>query len=334
MRYSRCLPGFLSLLFLILPSLLHAAEDFPKRVEMKAFSTHYYLDVPKVYFEKKNAEKKFPLVVGLHGMADTAKNFVTGFWGLVDRGYIILAVKSPRSSWSGGEDKLVFASIDKVKKEYRIDAGRISVVGFSSGAYYGMPLVFKNPEVFSALVALGGASQVNAKRKGRTPHVYLLSGETDDAKGVVVAAYRSLRKKKLDVTLRIVPNMGHVWPPDNELETIWKWFHTFSPEALEAKRLEEVLKKAREDLKKSSPAKAVKKLVEIAKSKIKCKAVEEAKWELEKLGEVVMGEIEKAKKLAEAGKTQAARTLLLSTWRNYQGVPEADLAKEMADALK
>ncbi|MHC5036816.1 MAG: hypothetical protein ACYTHM_05845, partial [Planctomycetota bacterium] len=57
----------LVLLLLLLPSRIRAAEEFPKRVDMKDFSTHYYLDVPKQYFEKENAEKKWPLLVGLHG---------------------------------------------------------------------------------------------------------------------------------------------------------------------------------------------------------------------------------------------------------------------------
>ncbi|MHC5078347.1 MAG: carboxylesterase family protein, partial [Planctomycetota bacterium] len=284
----------LVLLLLLLPSRIRAAEEFPKRVDMKDFSTHYYLDVPKQYFEKENAEKKWPLLVGLHGAGDTAKNYITGFWNLRDRGYIILAVKSPGRAWSGGEEKLVFASMEDVKKAYRIDAKRISVMGFSSGAFFGMPLVFKHPKVFQALVAMGGGGSVAVKKEARALHVYLLSGELDPIKGTLEAAYKALRKKKLDVTLRIVPGIGHVWPPEKELETIWNWFHKFSPEGIEEVKLEKMLEKAREGLKKTSPAKAVKLLMEISKSPVKCKAVEEAKKELTHLGLKVKEEIEKA----------------------------------------
>jgi hypothetical protein len=48
----------------------------------------------------------------------------------------------------------------------------------------------------------------------------------------------------------------------------------------------------------------------------------------------VKEEIEKARALAEEGKTKEARSSLMGIWRKYKGLPEAEMAKEMADAMK
>ncbi|MHC5081615.1 MAG: hypothetical protein ACYTHN_21645, partial [Planctomycetota bacterium] len=243
-----------AVLFTAVLSLASTAfgEDatFPKKVELKKFGSHYYLNVPRGYFEAENAEKKWPMIVGLHGAGDTAQNFCGSFYRFADEGYVICAVKSPGHAWAGNEDRLVFAAIEHVQKEFRIDDKRISLGGFSSGSFFGMPFVFRHPKRFDALLAMGGGTPVAVSRDAKHLHVYLIAGDQDPAKGPLEAAAKQLKKKKVDVTLRIVPDLGHEYPPVVEMETILKWFKGFSPEAVAAKTFDKKLETAKKGLKK------------------------------------------------------------------------------------
>lgn len=307
---------------------------FPVRVDLEKFETHYYLDVPAAYFAEENAGKAWPLILALHGAGDTAKNFVTGFWPLQRKGYLICAVKSPGMAWSGNEDALVIAAMEDVKAKYRIDPRRISLAGFSSGAFFGMPLAFRRPELFDALVAMGGGAYAGVRGRARALHVYLLAGEDDPVKTTLERAAEQLQKKGVDATWREVPGIGHVWPPEEEIHTIVKWFHGFSPEALEIKRLEQLLERARAGLQRATLESVIEDLREIAESRIECEAVNGAKAELETLEAEANAEIERAHALSREGKTAEARSVLLRVARRYRGLAAADDAETLADMLR
>jgi pimeloyl-ACP methyl ester carboxylesterase len=224
--------------------------------------------------------------------------------------------------------------IEKLKKDFRLDPKRISVVAFSAGSFFGMPFVFRTPEAFNALVAMGGGGSVGVKPAAKALHVYLIAGDQDGAKSGLESAFEGLKKKGLDVTLRIVPNMGHEFPPPPEVDTIRLWFRAFSPEGIKERELAKTLEEARKDLKAKRLPAALKKLLEVAGSGMDCAAVEEAKKELAALSEEAKKEIEKAAKLAGEGKTDAARALLLRIAKDFAGLPEADEAKKAAEEMK
>ncbi|MHC4599054.1 MAG: hypothetical protein ACYS47_08625 [Planctomycetota bacterium] len=307
---------------------------FPKRVELQKYGSHYYLNVPRGYFDKKNEEKKWPMIVGLHGAGDTAQNFCGSFYRFAEEGYVICAVKSPGHAWAGNEDRLVFAAIDHVKKGYRINDKRISLGGFSSGSFFGMPFVFRHPKIFDALLAMGGGTPVPVSRDAKHLHVYLIAGEQDPAKGGLEAAAKQLKKKKVDVTLRIVPDLGHEYPPVVEMETILKWFLDFAPEAVAAKTFDKKLQTAKKGLKKPLLGPTIKLLKEIAESGLEHKAVDKAKDLLLDLREDARNEIEDAFRLAESGKVSQALSLLVKTARKYEGLPEGENAKVIANELR
>ena len=327
------LAALFAALFPIASRALGEEGTFPRRVELEKYGSHYYLNVPKAYFEAKNAEKKWPMIVGFHGAGDTAQNFCGSFYRFAQEGYVICAVKSPGHAWAGNEDRLVFTAIDHVQKKYRVDAKRISVAGFSSGSFFGMPFVFRHPKRFDALLAMGGGTPVPVNRDARHLHVYLIAGDQDPAKGALEAAAQQLKKKKVDVTLRIVPDLGHEYPPVVEMETILKWFKDFSPEAVAAKSFDKKLETARKGLKKQNLAPAIRLLRVIAESGLEHKAVDKARDLLLDLREDAKRALEKAWQLAEDGKVREARAWLVKTSRKYEGLPEADQAKVIAEEL-
>ncbi len=314
---------------------------FPRRVELERCDGHFWLDVPKAYFEEETEagkeagkETRWPLVVALHGAGDTAKNFITGFWPIVRAGYLIVAPKSPGAAWSGNEEDLVMAAIAEVKEAYRVDAGRISLAGFSSGAYFGMPLAFRRPDVFNALVAMGGGGYAGASRRARRLHVYLLAGEKDPARATLESAHRQLERKRMDVTLRIVPGIGHVWPPEAEIRKIERWFYGFSPAGLKAKALARAVEKAEALLSRGRKRAAIGILKETEAEEIACGAVERAKEALEALEKEADAEIARARDLAGEGKTTEAKILLLKISRDYRGLEAAEEAKRIASVLQ
>jgi predicted esterase len=315
-------------------STLAEEIEFPKKYELEAYGTHYWVDGPREYSDPGNGERKWPLLVGLHGSGDTGQNFTASWYALRDDGYIVASPKSPGIAWSGSEDKLVLAMIEKLKKDFRVDPKRISVVAFSAGSFFGMPFVFRTPEAFNALVAMGGGGSVGVKPAAKALHVYLIAGDQDGAKSGLESAFESLKKKGLDVTLRIVPNMGHEFPPPAEVDTIRQWFRAFSPEGIKEKELAKALEEAQKDLKAKRLSAAVKKFLEVAGAGVECPPVDEAKTELATLSEEAKKEIEKAAKLADEGKTDAARALLLRVSKDYAGLPEAEEAKKAAGELK
>jgi predicted esterase len=312
------------------------AEDpeFPKRFDLEGFGTHYWVDVPPGYAAPENAEKKWPLIVGLHGSGDTGQNFTASWYALRDDGYLIASPKSPGIAWTGGEDKLVLAMIERMKKDFRVDPRRVSVASFSAGTFFGMPFVFRNPELFQALVAMGGGGPVGVKPAARNLRVYLFVGEQDPAKPGAEAAFDCLKKKGIDVTIRIKPGLGHEFPPPEEVDAIRKWFRSFSPEGLKEKELAKAVEDARKDLKAKRIPAVVKKLLEVEASGLDCPAVDEAKKELAALSEQAKAEIARAAKLAQEGKAEAARALLLKVSRDYAGLPEAEEAKKAAEETK
>ena len=324
----------LLVLFAVASHARAGAGDFPKRYDLEKHGSHYYVNVPKGYFDDANAERKYPMIVGLHGAGDTAEKFCASFWKFAEAGYLICAVKSPGHAWSGSEDDLVFASMDAVKKEFRVDPKHVSLAGFSSGSFFGMPLVFRKPKPFNALLAMGGGTPVGVKSEAMRLHVFLIVGEQDPVKGTLESAFKQLEKKKMDVTLRIVPGIGHVYPPPEEMAKVLKWFGGFSPWGMKTKDLEKRLEKARVFLKRKRFGSAIPHLKEIASSGIESEVVEEAKEELEKLRDEVMKEVDKAHVLAEGGNPRGARSLLLAVARKYKGLKEADDAKVMADAME
>ncbi|MHC4781113.1 MAG: hypothetical protein ACYTFG_21270 [Planctomycetota bacterium] len=309
-------------------------EGFPKRVELSKLGSHYFLNVPEAYFLPKNETKKWPMIVGLHGAGDTARNFCGSFYRFAEMGYVICAVKSPGNAWAGNEDRLVFAAMEDVKKNYRIDEKQISVGGFSSGSFFGMPFVFRHPKKFNALLAMGGGAPVGVKSDAKHLHVFLIVGENDPVKGAIEAAHRQLKKKRMDVTLRVVPDLGHEYPPVDEMEKIIKWFYEFSPEALAEKTFDKRLEAARKGMKKAALAPVIRTLREIAESGFDMKAVDKAKDLLLDLKEDAKAEIEKAYRLAEDGKVKEALSLLVKTSRKYEGLPEANNARVIAEELK
>jgi predicted esterase len=104
-------------------------------------------------------EKRYPLLVFLHGSASDETN-ITGGARLIPEGFIALGPKGrgPSNAWSwdhAQED--VAEAIGAVIAQYPIDTDRIVLSGFSMGGYGVYRTFYETPDRYRALVVLSGA---------------------------------------------------------------------------------------------------------------------------------------------------------------------------------
>lgn len=156
----------------------------------------YRLFVPVGY----SAEKKYPLVIWLHGAGSAGTDNVgqlsldnrlgTHFWATPENQAKHPAfVLAPQSAggWddntSGGlsrELKLVLEILEIVRKNYSIDSARIYVAGQSNGGIGAWGLITKKPGLFAAAVPLCGAGNSKLALRAARTAVWAFHGEKDD----------------------------------------------------------------------------------------------------------------------------------------------------------
>ncbi len=174
-----------------------------------------YIYVPAGY----NSSKKFPMITYLAGSGEcTSINRVNnaGISKLLSEGLelnAIVYVPSCKSNWSGQSANLI-TSIDKVANEYNVDKSRISLMGYSSGAFEGFRLVAANPNYFSTFVPIAGhnitSKVVNGLSNSGTS-VIMFSGVSDETVrfGEVERCYNKLKEAGVNISLYGVEGVGH-----------------------------------------------------------------------------------------------------------------------------
>lgn len=157
---------FLAITIFLLSVNSQAAGQFVKENFQNQFgSRDYYKFTPQNY----NAEKKYPLLVALHGCTQTAIEFASesGFNDLADKyGFIAIYPEQSYSDnilrcWNwfkpenqkrgGGENGLIVALVEKLKSELNIDASKIFITGLSAGAAMASNIYGCHMDLFSGL---------------------------------------------------------------------------------------------------------------------------------------------------------------------------------------
>jgi phospholipase/carboxylesterase len=125
--------------------------------------------------------QRIPLVIGLHGLGDTAENFVTLFrrrnldvpflFVVPEAPYVFSAGNRPGYSWGlRNEDakmadglraheltkRYVLDVVRAVKQRYLVDETEVYLLGFSQGAGLTLSLGLEHPELFRGLIPIGG----------------------------------------------------------------------------------------------------------------------------------------------------------------------------------
>ncbi len=143
-------------------------------IDFKGENREYLLHIPKSY----KSGDKFPLVIALHGYKDNPRlmEFYTGLSRKADREKFIVVYPfgtknndDKNLSWNGGVccgngvtndvDDVGFINslTDELVKNYKIDAGKIYLVGFSNGALLTYRIISETPERYRAAAVVSGS---------------------------------------------------------------------------------------------------------------------------------------------------------------------------------
>jgi predicted peptidase len=254
---KRFLVAGLTLTLLSLPYPLWAREDkkeWTKLLDKKTFTDAKKATLPYRLLKPDHydPEKKYPLVVFLHGAGergnDNEKQLIHGVaefakeenrkkypcfliapqcpegkkWVEVDWG-----AESHRLPAKASEpERLVLELIAALQKEYSIDAKRLYVTGLSMGGFGTWDLIARKPDLFAAAVPIcGGGDETQAAKIAKLP-IWVFHGAKDDA--VKVSRSRNMIEalKKADGRPKYTeyPEEGHAsWVPAYKDAAMMKW---------------------------------------------------------------------------------------------------------------
>ena len=171
--------------FLLLFLFITGCNNFP---DIKSKTFHYDLFSPEksittIYQvpEYYSPDKKFPLMVILHGHGENAEAFAEVWREATNSlGFVLLAVQGENKisdeayfAWGKNAEEHILCSIDEIKKIVNINDNEIYLGGFSAGASLANYLSLKYPFQIRGTISISGSfpfelfqkSLVNSKNK-------------------------------------------------------------------------------------------------------------------------------------------------------------------------
>jgi predicted esterase len=142
----------------------------------------YRILIPEVY----TAAKPSPVVVALHGMGGDENSMLDAYNGELKRqgervGFIVVCPKGrdTASMYRGSAEQDVMDVLAEVRRDYKIDAARIYLMGHSMGGYGTWSIAMSHPEVFAALGPISGGGATAGMAKIASIPEYVVHGDDD-----------------------------------------------------------------------------------------------------------------------------------------------------------
>lgn len=174
-------------------------------------------------------EKKWPLLVVLHGSGDRAEGFIRIWQVEQTRGrFILVAVNSQdRGSWNYfGDQKAIFEAIDHLKSKFSVDPRNIWLGGFSAGGFMTSGTALGKPVAFRGMIVCGaGAGRAAPSDLSSAANVasYVLIGDRDPNLNSSRALHESLKKVPLrELKYDEIKGQGHTITAAN-IQSIMNW---------------------------------------------------------------------------------------------------------------
>ncbi|MFH1227163.1 MAG: PHB depolymerase family esterase [Planctomycetota bacterium] len=180
----------------------------PFEVAMEIPATKYWMYVPEDY----TPNRTWPLVVGLHGSGDNARNFIQALFGPAQKNKFIIATpKSAGMSWAKDDERVILSVMKDVRKKYAVDPERTYLVGFSAGAVTVNLFGFQNQSQFRGLGMISGALPKGGYKEVKLNcPVFIVCGDKDEMfYPICEELYRTLDRQKVDTEFHIMSGMGH-----------------------------------------------------------------------------------------------------------------------------
>ncbi len=213
--------------------------------------------------DKFSSEKKYPLVIGLHGGSGTSINFIKLWDDLSGINFIFAAPQGPYpmvsdgelsfdwGNWPLGDDKVISKSsqltekyIETVGEDLRdkYHCEDVYLLGFSQGAVFSYRAGLKNSKFFKGMIILSGPGllePINNPFSSSKDHDWLTEGEIREAEKlrVFISHGKEDQNPKYEFGVKsgdLLSSEGHdvtfcdfdgehVYPPKEILEEIAQW---------------------------------------------------------------------------------------------------------------
>ncbi|MBK8027589.1 MAG: hypothetical protein IPK19_40975 [Chloroflexi bacterium] len=173
----------------------------------------------------------YPLVLALHPYNGTAADTLPHWQPLTDRGWLVAALQSSQRS---GMDAYHWVDEDRARREvqdhlralteaYPIDRSRLVIGGFSNGGRTALLLSLTGAIAAGQVISVGSGLREEslaaldwaALQVGPRPRLLMIAGERDEpVRTHMTGQARTFADHGLDVTLQVVPGLGHQVPAD------------------------------------------------------------------------------------------------------------------------
>lgn len=196
----------------------------------------YHLYLPAGY----TPTRPFPLVVALHGLGANEDSMLSPLYKippLADQhGFIVVAplgyrVDGGYGAFTGSRrgqlsEQDVMEVVKLVRQQYKIDDGRIYLVGHSMGGIGTWALGAKYPELWAALAPISGTGSPATVEKMRAIPEIVVHGDADDIVPVNGSRAMVAEMKKLGVEVKYleVPGGNHINVAGPNMAAIFDFF--------------------------------------------------------------------------------------------------------------
>ncbi len=221
---------------------LHGQPEFRAALErMRKHQDEHWSKLRKRYAHREpivvlppnyRSDKPTPLIITLHGYGGRADEMVKA-WRSVARetGAILLAPQALRPAGPRGynwgdideADALIEFTLERARKEHKLDEQCIILSGFSQGAYIAAALGARHPDRFCGVIpvaapyipALDAPREANGKG---SPRFYFMVGEYDKLLDQCRRAARDYESAGYRTKLHIYAGVGHSLPRNTDAE--------------------------------------------------------------------------------------------------------------------
>ncbi len=184
----------------------------------------YWAYVPETYSDSH----AYGLVVWVHPAGDTMEGAIFKQWKSIcdRRGLILIAPKAEKlAGWQPGEAEFIRSLIVHFREKYAIDATRISLHSFGSGAGMTWLVGAKHRDLVRGVSICGGPfmGPVPENEPELRQQFFFLCGDADKVLPKVKASVAGIRKLKLPVAFSIEKGVAAKYPGTESIEEIGRW---------------------------------------------------------------------------------------------------------------
>jgi predicted peptidase len=199
----------------------------------KKYTYNYLLYLPKGYADK--GDKKWPLIVFLHGIAERGTNIdmvknhgVPKIVGQKDDfPFVVLSPQCELNSVWGAEVVGLNALLDDVLAKRAVDPDRVCLTGHSMGGYGTWAWACANPERFAALAPICGAGDPTKAVAIKDIPTWVFHGAKDtvDRPAKSEAMVNAMKAAGGDPKYTLYPDAFHdSWTVTYDNPELYKWF--------------------------------------------------------------------------------------------------------------